>query len=134
MNIEEFREFCLTKPGVTESFPFDEDTLVFKVGGKMFALTSLASFESGIALKCDPEKALQLREQFPDDVTDAYHMNKKHWNSVKPNGTVPLIALKEWIDQSYYLVYNKLTKAEKLAIDIDKEPLPGLLSHNPDTN
>ena len=127
MNIEDFREYCLAKPGVTEAFPFDEDTLVFKVGGKMFALASLAEFEKGIALKCDPEKAIQLREEFPEDITGAYHMNKLHWNSVKPTGKVPLMALHEWIDESYFLVYNKLSKSEKLDIEISREKPPGLM-------
>ena len=127
MNIEEYRDYCLAKKGVTEGFPFDADTLVFKVGGKMFALTNLSDFDGGIALKCDPEKALALREQFPDDITGAYHMNKKHWNNVKPNGSVPLVLLKELIDQSYLLVYNGLSRSQKLEVDVDNEPMPGLL-------
>ena len=128
MNIEDYRDYCLAKKGVTESFPFDEDTLVFKVGGKMFALTNLSNFDNGIALKCDPEKAIQLREQFPDEVEGAYHMNKKHWNNVKPNGSVPDLVIKEWIDQSYLLVYNSLTRSQKLDVDTNNEPMPGLLS------
>jgi predicted DNA-binding protein (MmcQ/YjbR family) len=114
MNIEEYREYCLAKNGVTEGFPFDADKLVFKVGGKMFALANLSDFDGGIALKCDPDHALQLREQFPDDITGAYHMNKKHWNIVKPNGSVPYLLLKELIDQSYLLVYNSLTLSHML--------------------
>src|SRR5688572_9128430 len=117
MNIEEYREYCLAKKGVTESFPFDADTLVFKVGGKMFALTNLSDFDSGIALKCDPEKAIALREDFPDDITGAYHMNKVHWNNVKPNGAVPGMVVKELIDQSYLLVYNGLSRLQKLVVD-----------------
>ena len=127
MNIEEYREYCLAKKGVTEGFPFDADTLVFKVGGKMFALTNLSDFDSGIALKCDPEKAIHLREEFPDDITGAYHMNKTHWNNVKPNGSVPLMLLKELIDQSYLLVYNGLTRSQKLEVDIENEKPPGLI-------
>ncbi|MFC5270209.1 MmcQ/YjbR family DNA-binding protein [Adhaeribacter terreus] len=127
MNIEEYREYCLAKKGVTEGLPFDADTLVFKVGGKMFALTNLSDFDGGIALKCDPEKALQLREEFPDDITGAYHMSKKHWNNVKPNGSVPYMLLKELIDQSYLLVYNGLTRSQKLEVDIENEKPPGLL-------
>ena len=107
MNIEEYREYCLAKKGVTEGFPFDADTLVFKVGGKMFALTNLSDFDGGIALKCDPEKALALREQFPDDITGAYHMNKKHWNTIIVDGSVSSAILKEWIDDSYKLVRKK---------------------------
>lgn len=85
MNIEAFRDFCLSKKGVTEAFPFDEDTLVFKVKNKMFALTSLSKWEEGeysINLKCDPELAVKLREKYPDDVSPGYHMNKNHWNTV----------------------------------------------------
>jgi predicted DNA-binding protein (MmcQ/YjbR family) len=128
MNIEEYREYCLGKPGVTEGFPFDADTLVFKVGGKMFALTNLSDFDGGIALKCDPVKAIQLREEFPDEVEGAYHMNKKHWNNVKPNRNIPLLLLHEWIDQSYLLVYNSLTRSQKLEIETENEKPPGLLS------
>lgn len=128
MNIEDYREYCLAKPGVTEGFPFDADTLVFKVGGKMFALTNLSNFDGGIALKCDPEKAIHLREEFPDDVEGAYHMNKKHWNNVKPNGSLPVMLLRELIDQSYLLVYNSLTRSQKLDIETENEKPPGLLS------
>lgn len=127
MNIEEYREYCLAKPGVTEGFPFDADTLVFKVGGKMFALTNLSDFDGGIALKCDPEKAIALREEFPDDITGAYHMSKKHWNDVKPNGNIPLMLLKELIDQSYFLVFNSLTRSQKLDIETENEKPPGLM-------
>lgn len=127
MHIEEYREYCLAKPGVTEGFPFDADTLVFKVGGKMFALTNLSDFDGGIALKCDPEKAIALREEFPDDITGAYHMSKKHWNDVKPNGNIPLMLLKELIDQSYFLVFNSLTRSQKLDIETENEKPPGLM-------
>lgn len=126
MNIEGFREYCLAKAGVTEETPFDADTLVFKVGGKIFALTNINQFES-INLKCDPVKAIDLREQF-DEVTPGYHMDKKHWNTVSTKGSIPDLVLKEWIDQSYYLVYAKLTRSQKLAIDIQNAPPPGLLS------
>lgn len=127
MNIEAFREYCLAKKGVTEGFPFDADTLVFKVGGKMFALTNLSDFDSGIALKCDPEKAIVLREEFPDDITGAYHMNKTHWNNVKPNGRVPMLLLHELIDHSYLLVYNSLTRSQKLQVEIANEKPPGII-------
>ena len=127
MNIEEYREYCIAKKGVTESFPFDADTLVFKVGGKMFALTNLSDFDGGIALKCDPVRATQLREDFPDDILGAYHMNKKHWNNVKPNGSVPAILLKELIDQSYLLVYNSLTRSQRTDVDNDNQPMNGLV-------
>lgn len=128
MNIEEFREYCLAKKGVTESFPFDADTLVFKVGGKMFALTNLSDFNGGIALKCEPEKAIQLREEFPEEVEGAYHMNKKHWNNVKPNGSIPDLVIKEWVDQSYLLVFNSLTRSQRLEVELENEKPPGLIS------
>ena len=126
MNIEEFREYCLAKPGVTEELPFGPDTLVFKVGGKVFALTDINLFNS-INLKCDPVKAIELREQF-EEVQPGYHMDKKHWNTVSTKGSLPDLVLKEWIDQSYYLVYAKLSRSQKLAIEIQDEPLPGMQS------
>lgn len=107
MNIEEIREYCLAKPGVTESFPFNETALVFKVSGKMFALLDLSEDSRGISLKCDPELALELREQHAE-VTPAYHFNKLHWNGVDIQGSVGIVLLKEWIDHSYMLVVESL--------------------------
>lgn len=108
MHIEAFREFCLALPAATEDFPFDEQTLVFKVGGKMFALTDIELFES-INLKCDPEKAVELREQH-EGVLPGYHMHKKHWNTVLTDGSVPDNLLKEWTRDSYELVKAGLPK------------------------
>ncbi|WP_020526980.1 MmcQ/YjbR family DNA-binding protein [Flexithrix dorotheae] len=108
MNIEEYRDYCLNKPGVTEETPFDEITLVFKVMGKMFALTDITNFES-INLKCDPEEAIALREKY-DAVLPGYHMNKKHWNTIKTDGELSDNELKHWIDHSYDLVVSKLPK------------------------
>jgi predicted DNA-binding protein (MmcQ/YjbR family) len=108
MNIEEFREYCLKKKFVIESFPFDKTTLVFKVKGKMFALTDTEDAFS-INLKCDPEKAIDLREHYPC-VLPGYHMDKKHWNTVMMDGTVDDGIVKEWIDQSYDLVLKKIKK------------------------
>jgi len=108
LNIESFRNYCLSKRGVTEEFPFGEQTLVFKVMGKMFALTDVEQFES-INLKCDPEQAVQLREEFPV-VLPGYHMNKKHWNTVLMDGSVGDKLLKAWIDDSYNLVVLSLNK------------------------
>ncbi len=102
MNTEVFRDYCLTKPAVSEELPFDENTLVFKVMGKMFALTDIELFDS-INLKCDPARALELREQY-DGIRPGYHMNKKHWNSVSTDGSVPDTLLYELIDHSYDLV------------------------------
>jgi predicted DNA-binding protein (MmcQ/YjbR family) len=95
----------LNKENVTEEFPFGEDTLVFKVKGKIFAITDIETFE-GINLKCDPEKATQLREQY-DAVQPGYHMNKKHWNTVTMDGSISDKLVKEWIDHSYELVAGK---------------------------
>lgn len=108
MDIESFRDYCLSKSGVTETFPFDENTLVFKVLDKMFALTDVDLFVS-INLKCDPERAIELREQF-DGITPGYHMNKKHWNTILTNGSVPENLLIELIDHSYDLVVKSLPK------------------------
>lgn len=117
MNVEEFREYCLSKKGVTEEFPFDEVTLVFKVMGKMFALTGLDEQELIINLKCGPEKAIELREQYPC-VQPGYHMNKLHWNTILIDGSVQDKIVKEWIDNSYILVAEKLTKVQKKELGI----------------
>lgn len=111
MNIEEFREYCLSKKGTTEEFPFDEVTLVFKVLGKMYALTSLNKNFS-VNLKCDPEKAIALREEY-ETIQPGYHMNKRHWNTVEMEGSLKIELLKEMIDHSYELVVSKLTKKQK---------------------
>ncbi len=115
MNIEDIRNYCLLKKGVTEGFPFDEETLVFKVAGKMFALVDLEG-DLSINLKCDPEKAPELREQFPA-VIPGYHMNKKHWNTVIIDGSIRDKLIGEWIDDSYNLVIKKLTSSERKLLD-----------------
>lgn len=111
MNIEEFREYCVKMKGVTEELPFDEDTLVFKVMGKMFALTGIESFES-INVKCDPDTAIELREQY-NAVKPGYHMNKKHWNTIMNHSDMPDQEMREWIKHSYDLVVAKLPKKTK---------------------
>ncbi len=111
MNIEEYREYCIRKQGVTEEFPFDENTLVFKVMGKMFALADVDHFNS-VNLKCDPERALQLREAF-EGIVPGYHMNKQHWNTVAMDGSIPDKLCYELIDHSYELVVNSLPKKLK---------------------
>jgi len=111
MNIEDIREYCLKKNSVTESFPFDETTLVFKVKNKMFALTNIESPLS-INLKCDPEKAIELRERYPT-VKPGYHMNKKLWNTVDIDGSLNDSLIKEWIDDSYKLIVEKLPKKDQ---------------------
>jgi len=113
MNKESFRDYCLSKKAVTESFPFDEVTLVFKVAGKMFALTSLNKLEFTVNLKCDPDRALALREEYPV-ITPGYHMSKKHWNTVLLDGSIRQELFKELIDHSYDLVVQSLTKKVRL--------------------
>jgi predicted DNA-binding protein (MmcQ/YjbR family) len=108
MDIEAFRELCLSFDDVTEEQPFGPDTLVYKVSGKMFALTGLGMFES-INLKCDPETAVELRERYAA-VRPGYHMNKQHWNTVLMDNSLPDSLIKEWIAVSYDLVRKKLTK------------------------
>jgi len=105
MNIEALREYCISKKGATESFPFGEDTLVFKAGGKIFALVNLDG-DLSINLKCDPALAIELRERY-SSVIPGYHMNKKHWNTILADGSVPDKKIFEWIDHSYDLVYIK---------------------------
>ena len=112
MNLEIYYQYCLSKKGVTDHFPFDEDTLVFKVGGKMFALSSLKRWEENapsINLKCDPDRAEELRAQY-DDIVPGWHMSKIHWNTVAINKAAPDILVKELIDHSYDLVFKSLTK------------------------
>jgi predicted DNA-binding protein (MmcQ/YjbR family) len=112
MNIETIREYCLRKKGVTEEFPFNETTLVFKVMNKMFLLASLDSVPLRINLKCDPEKAIEMREKY-DSVEPAYHMNKTHWNSIIIDRTIPDKEILTWIDDSYSLVVSGLKKADR---------------------
>ncbi|MDZ7806031.1 MAG: MmcQ/YjbR family DNA-binding protein [Gracilimonas sp.] len=111
MNIESFYNYCSDLPGTTKEFPFDENTLVFKVMGKMFALTDVETFES-INLKCDPEKALELRIAF-DEIKPGYHMNKKHWNTLTTSGSLTDDLIFELIDHSYKLVVEKLPRKLK---------------------
>ena len=112
MNIEDIRKYCLSLSGTEEDYPFGEDTLVFKVAGKIFALASLDSIPLHINLKCDPETAIELREMY-EAVIPGYHMNKKHWNTVILDGTIKVKELKEWIKNSYNLVVNGLSKSAK---------------------
>ncbi len=111
MNYEEIREYCLSKEGVTEGFPFNDTALVFKVG-KMFALLDLSDDSRGISLKCDPDLALELRERYPE-VTGAWHFNKVHWNGISLTGTITDMQLKEWIDHSYDIVRKSLSRKQK---------------------
>ena len=109
MNIEEFRLYCLSKKGVEESLPFGPSALVFKVMGKMFTICDIDDF-TGFSAKCDPEQALELREEYPNAITGAYHMNKKHWNSVSCDENLHLDLIHKLIDDSYDLVVSGLPK------------------------
>ena len=103
MNIESLREYCLSKPGVEETLPFGPDNLVYKISGKIFLITSLNQEQLRFNVKCDPELAIELREKH-HCVLPGYHMNKKHWNTIVVDGSVPVNHLKMWIDHSYDLV------------------------------
>jgi len=103
MNVEDLRLFCLSKPGVEEGFPFGPETLVFKSGGKIFLLLSLDAQPLQFNVKCDPDRAVELRDQY-DCVRPGYHMNKKHWNTVLVDGSLSGSELKEMVDHSYQLV------------------------------
>ena len=112
MNLEIYYEYCLSKKGTTEHFPFDQDTLVFKVGGKMFALSSLIQWEKGepsVNVKCDPDYALELRAQY-SDIQPPFHMSKMHWNTIVINNEVSDKLVKQLIDDSYELIFTSLTK------------------------
>ncbi len=111
MHIEAFRDYCLSKPGVTEEMPFGEDVLVFKVKGKIFSLTDINEFD-GINLKCDPLKSLELREKYAG-IRPGYHMNKKHWNTVATDGSVPDDKMRYLINHSYELVVAGLPKKHR---------------------
>jgi predicted DNA-binding protein (MmcQ/YjbR family) len=112
MNIEEFRWYCIEKKGVTEEFPFDANTLVFKVMGKMFALCALERKPSQVNLKCDPERASELRERHEGKIIEGYHMSKIHWNTLFLND-LPSKLISELTDHSYDLVVAKLTKKQQ---------------------
>lgn len=117
MDAESLRNYCLSKKAVTEGFPFDESTLVFKVAGKMFALLSLDSIPLSISLKCKPEKAIELRETYAT-INAGYHLNKKHWNTVLLEGEISQALSHKMIDDSYELVIDKLTKKIKLEMGL----------------
>ncbi len=122
MNIQQLYEFCQSKKGVTEHFPFDEDTLVFKVGGKMFCLTSLKQWElqePSLNLKCDPELAIELRAMY-EAIEPGYHMSKLHWNTVNFNSDVNDVMMCKLINDSYDLIFKSLTKKIQLEIQESK--------------
>ncbi|MDY0081910.1 MAG: MmcQ/YjbR family DNA-binding protein [Ignavibacteriaceae bacterium] len=115
MNIETIHKYCLSKKGAAEDYPFDEETLVFKVGGKMFALIPLEKIPLQINLKCDPEKAVELREEY-ENVQPGWHMNKKYWNTVIIDENIRWSNVKEWIDHSYDEVVKGLLKKKNKKI------------------
>jgi predicted DNA-binding protein (MmcQ/YjbR family) len=114
MDLEHFMQWCNAKKGVTEEFPFGENILVYKVMGKMFALTDVDQFES-VNLKVEPEQGILLQEEYAA-VQPGYHMNKKHWITVVMDGSVPNRLLQQWIDNSYNLVVSGLTKKQQIAL------------------
>lgn len=116
MHIEQFREYCLAKKGVTEDFPFDEFTLCIRVMGKIFAITGLDAERFSVNLKCDPDYAFELREQYPE-VQPGWHMSKKHWNTVDFEGALDEKTLRHLIDHSYEQVVKSLKKADREALN-----------------
>jgi len=117
VNAEEIREFCLSMKAVEESFPFDSETLVFKVGGKIFLLMGIESKPIQFNVKCDPDKAIELREKY-SCVLPGYHMNKMHWNTVVCNGSLPKDVYFNFIKDSYTLITTSLPKKTRLALDL----------------
>ena len=107
MDLAKFREYCLSKPDATEGTPFGPDTLVFKIGGKMFALASLDEIPACVNLKCDPDLALELRDRY-EQVSPGYHMNKKHWNTIEIEAGIPDAEIRKMIDHSYDLILKNL--------------------------
>lgn len=112
MNLEELREYCLSLPHVTEDMPFDDDILVFRICNRIFVLTSLETKPFRISLKCNPERAVELREQYPDKIVPGYHLNKKHWNTVFLEDLPPVL-IDEMIQHSYDQVLAKVPKKER---------------------
>lgn len=112
MNVESFRDYCLSKPAATEGTPFGPEDIVFKVEGKMFAILALMEVPTRVNLKCDPDLALELRDRY-EQVRPGYHMNKKHWNTVVLDGVIPEKEIRKMIDDSYDLVVQSLPKAKR---------------------
>lgn len=112
MDLDSFRLFCLSLPDTSESLPFDENTLVFKVAGKIFAICGIENFET-VNLKCDPEQAITLREEYPEHVFPGYHMNKKHWNTVRVDQGLRSDLIRKWTQDSYDLVVQGLPKSKR---------------------
>lgn len=117
MNAEEIREYGLSKKAVEESFPFDNEVLVFKVAGKIFLLVNLNSSPLRFSAKCMPDKAIELRANY-STVLPGYHLNKQHWNTIISDGSLPKKLMQGWIDDSYDLVRNSLPKKTKLELGL----------------
>ncbi|MCB0702068.1 MAG: MmcQ/YjbR family DNA-binding protein [Candidatus Kapaibacterium sp.] len=115
MNIEELRDFCLSMPYTTEDTPFDETTLAFRIGNKIYGLTNIDSIPTRINLKCNPERAIELREKYPDAIVPGYHMSKKHWNTLYTENLDSGL-IEELIRHSYDLVFNSLTKSKRVEL------------------
>ncbi len=117
MELDEIHELLLAQRGATDDMPFGPDTAVYRVGNKMFALIALERMPPQVNLKCDPERAMELRERYPDGVLPGYHMSKKHWNTVLIDGTVPRALLVELVEHSWQLVFDGLTQAARAAVE-----------------
>jgi predicted DNA-binding protein (MmcQ/YjbR family) len=116
LNLQKVRSYCNSKKGASEDFPFDFQTLVFRVGGKIFALTDIDAPELALNLKCDPYVSLELRSRYPQ-ITPGYHMDKKHWNTVRVDGNIPEREILRLIDHSYDLVFHGLKKSIQEGIE-----------------
>ncbi|MEP7267604.1 MAG: MmcQ/YjbR family DNA-binding protein [Saprospiraceae bacterium] len=112
MNLEEFRIYCLSKPNTEETIPFGPDALVFKTNGKIFAITNLAEERFRVNLKCDPDYAIELRDEY-EEIIPGWHMNKKHWNTIYLDGDLKLKLIKELIDHSYELINSSIKRTVK---------------------
>ncbi len=123
MNLEELRDSCLAMPYAKEDMPFGEDIVAFRICNRIFALTNLNSIPISVSLKCDPERAIALREEYPDKIVPGYHLNKKHWNTVLLQD-LPLSLIDEMILDSYMLVVEKIPKTERLSVFGEENPFP----------
>ncbi|HOH38196.1 MAG TPA: MmcQ/YjbR family DNA-binding protein [Spirochaetota bacterium] len=117
MDLTEIRNYCIKKPGSTEDFPFDFDVLVIRLSGKIYLLTDIKTAPLKINLKCDPDNALYLREKYKDKILPGHHMNKKHWNTVIIDGSIPENEIYKMIDESYSLVYKGLNRKQQEKIN-----------------
>lgn len=127
MDLTAFRDYCLSLPFTEETTPFDETTLVYKVGGRMYAFADMVEFRR-VALKCDPDEAILLRERYPDEVTPAYHTNKRLWNDIRTTGDLPERFIRELIRNSYLLVVRQnvtpRTRREEILRYVEEHGLP----------